>query len=455
MGKYVNNGIVSIPAEHKFGSQDDILEELGGLLNVGRRTDGKFHHADINTAENIREWQKCKPIEVDKAVNITETDRYNANQGFNLTWNTTINNISSSVIDTFNNSGATWEYIKPSKYFRIRDFHGYNHNVNTTPFQATPNTQTEDGIELEETSDSATYCYCYWHQRPTSIQPKDMAIFGEYQSTHYLKIGAVIMPPSGTGKLYMIYNSKNDADTDNAANAVDMPLSRSESDDPHIISKWIKLPKSTAASNAKWRAMFVCVRVNKTTGDKAWIPLPTMRDISFTIANTVADIGAFWSVYGGNKMIKVVANPSAVAGRYDVYNIYFNNSFFPASLFSASGLSIKFEIAASSSSNTLYSRTIDQNSTPVYVQSSGTDAMVYFSTPIKDGSSAFSVVLDDLVVYLSGTRGNTTIYYKLDEVVESGIYKMIPKATTSRVGYKLKDIFAAIGTSNYEIVAPQ
>lgn len=445
---YINNNIVNLGSQYDVA---DAIKEIAGTLNVGPRTDGKYYLSDICLADNIRKWSKFKPIEVDKPANITTTDRYNANQGFNLAWNTTINNISSSDIDAFNNGGATWEYVRPSTYKRIRDFDGYDHNATTTPFQAEG--QTTDGIELEETSDTATYCYCYWHQRAASIQPIDMAIFKEYDNDTYdLKMGAIVMPPSGTGKLYMIYDSKNDADTDNALDAVEMPLSVST--DTHNISRWIKLPKSTAASNAKWRAMFVCVRVNKTTGDKAWIPLPTMRDISFTIANTVADIGAFWSVYGGNKMIKVVANPSAVAGRYDVYNIYFNNSFFPASLFSASGLSIKFEIAASSSSNTLYSRTIDQNSTPVYVQSSGTDAMVFFWTPIKDGSNAFSVVLDDLVVYLSGKRGNTTIYYKLDEVVESGIYKMIPKATTSRVGYKLKDIFAAIGTSNYEIVNP-
>lgn len=449
MGTYVKDNKVNLGTQYNVA---DAIKEIASLVNVGARTDGKYHLVDVCLADNIRKWAKFKPIQVDKAANITTTDRYNANQGFNLSWNTTINNISSSVIDEINASGPSWEYIKPTGYKRIRDFDGYDHNQTKTPFQAEG--QTTDGIELEETSDSATYCYCYWHQRATEIQPKDMAIFKEYESTHYLKIGAVIMPPSGTGKLYMIYNSKNDADTDNANNAVTMPLSRSESDDPHIISKWVKLPKSTAASNAKWRAMLVCVRVNKNTGDKAWIPLPTMRDISFTIANTVADISVYWSLYGSNKMIKVVANPSAVAGRYDVYNIYFNNFFAPASLFSASGLSVKIEIAASSSSNTLYSRVIDKNSTPVFVQSSGTDAMVFFWTPIKDGSSAFSVVLDDLVVYLSATRGNTTIYYKLDEVVQNGMYQQIPKATTSRVGYKLKDIFAAIGTSNYEIVNP-
>lgn len=447
---YINNNIVNLGSQYDVA---DAIKEIAGTLNVGPRTDGKYYLSDICLAENIRKWSKFKPIEVDKPANITTTDRYNANQGFNLAWNTTINNISSSVIDAFNSSGATWEYVRPSTYKRMRDFDGYDHNATTTPFQATPNTQTEDGIELEETSDTATYCYCYWHQRATSIQPIDMAIFNEWKDTHHLKIGAIVMPPAGTGKLYLIYNSKNDADTDNAANAVDMPLSVSS--DNHIISKWVKLPKSTASSTSKWRAMFVCVRVNKATGDKAWIPLPTMRDISFTIANTVADIGAFWSVYGGNKMIKVVATPSSlVQGQYNIYNIYFNNSFFPASLFSASGLSVTFEIAINSSSNTLYSKTIDKGSTPIYVQSSGNDAMVFFWTPIKADGNFFPAILDDLVVYLSGKRGNTTIYYKLDEVVESGIYKMIPKATTSRVGYKLKDIFAAIGTSNYEIVNP-
>ena len=36
MGTYVNNGIVLIPNEHKFGEAPDILSELGGLLGVGK-----------------------------------------------------------------------------------------------------------------------------------------------------------------------------------------------------------------------------------------------------------------------------------------------------------------------------------------------------------------------------------------------------------------------------------
>ena len=119
MGKFVNNGIVSIPAEHSFGSQNDILEELGGLLNVGRRTDGKFYLADICQAENIKMWSKYKPEDIDKESNIDDGNRLNNGYSIGIV----LKEDYFCQFPIFRIESI--DYIKPSKWNRIRDFNGY------------------------------------------------------------------------------------------------------------------------------------------------------------------------------------------------------------------------------------------------------------------------------------------------------------------------------------------
>lgn len=135
MGKYVNDGIVRIPAEHKFGSQDDILEELGGLLRVGKRTNGKYYIADVLSAENMNRWAFNKPIKSSKKVNIDDTDRKNAKCGLVSRQVTKLLTASIGMGEhTINKDAclaevARWEYDRPTDRFRIRDMHLYNHNA--------------------------------------------------------------------------------------------------------------------------------------------------------------------------------------------------------------------------------------------------------------------------------------------------------------------------------------
>ena len=60
MGKYLSGGIVNIPTSHSFGSIDDILEELGALMGVGKRADGRFHHADVCQTGVVNNFAKFK-----------------------------------------------------------------------------------------------------------------------------------------------------------------------------------------------------------------------------------------------------------------------------------------------------------------------------------------------------------------------------------------------------------
>ena len=135
MGKYVNDGIVRIPAEHKFGSQDDILEELGGLLGVGKRTNGKYYIADVFSAERMNQWSFKKSIKSSKVTNIDDTDIKKANCGLISRQVTKLLTASiGAAAHTLSKDAclaevAKWEYDRPTDRFRIRDMHLYNHNA--------------------------------------------------------------------------------------------------------------------------------------------------------------------------------------------------------------------------------------------------------------------------------------------------------------------------------------
>lgn len=124
MGKYVNNGIVSIPAEHAFGEVDDILRELGPLLNVGRRSNGRRYVADMCVAKGMNIWAKYKAENIDKAVGITDEDR--AANGYSMAIDLGGNSLDTELPINFIQSISR---IKPEKYSRIRDFHGYDHHT--------------------------------------------------------------------------------------------------------------------------------------------------------------------------------------------------------------------------------------------------------------------------------------------------------------------------------------
>lgn len=134
MGKYVNNGIVSIPDEHEFGSQDDILKELGTLLGVGKRSNGRRYVADVCQADSVNMWAKYKPVRHSTVANITETQRKSVNYGLDptnakISSTSDVTGIGAKYTDGVENG---WGYLKPrgatyGEVSRIRDFDGYHH----------------------------------------------------------------------------------------------------------------------------------------------------------------------------------------------------------------------------------------------------------------------------------------------------------------------------------------
>lgn len=89
-----------------------LLSQLGSLLGVGPRADGRLHLADMCVADGVNIWSKRKPINSNKEANITddEIDLYN----YGLRQDP----------DTF-----YYYWVKPTTWKRLRDFDGYNHKA--------------------------------------------------------------------------------------------------------------------------------------------------------------------------------------------------------------------------------------------------------------------------------------------------------------------------------------
>lgn len=148
MGTYVNNGIVLIPNEHRFGEAPDILSELGGLLGVGKRSDGKYHHADMNQADSINILSKYKPTDSKDVVHTSTSHKgdgtqngyfwgyncygvtkpYVASSQFNVLGANGTPATSGQKITGFNFTNLVGDWSKSAiVHNRIRDFDGYIH----------------------------------------------------------------------------------------------------------------------------------------------------------------------------------------------------------------------------------------------------------------------------------------------------------------------------------------
>ena len=119
-----NKFTMNTPNTEKLG---DLLSQLGGILGVGRRSDGKYYLADMCTASSINMWAYYKPIKANTQANLTNAERIQAKHGLKQ-----------------NSSTFYIEYDKPSSgwWKRLRDFNGYNHQAvppikDTTKFNNT------------------------------------------------------------------------------------------------------------------------------------------------------------------------------------------------------------------------------------------------------------------------------------------------------------------------------
>ena len=99
----------------------DLLSQLGGILGVGRRSDGKFYLADMCTASSINQWAYKKPIKANTQANLTDAERLQAKHGL-------VQNSSTFYIEYDRVTSGWWK--------RLRDFNGYNHAA-TPPIRDT------------------------------------------------------------------------------------------------------------------------------------------------------------------------------------------------------------------------------------------------------------------------------------------------------------------------------
>lgn len=89
-----------------------LLSQLGSLLGVGPRSDGRLHLADMCVADGVNIWAKRKPIDYNKEANITDDEIDLYNYGLRQDPNT-----------------YYYYWVKPTTWKRLRDFDGYNHKA--------------------------------------------------------------------------------------------------------------------------------------------------------------------------------------------------------------------------------------------------------------------------------------------------------------------------------------
>ena len=145
----MKNGNIFTMAASNEQTTTELFSELGTLLGVAKRSDGKYHLADLCQAGSINRWAKNKPFrhssenfDYNPASPATSNAaraeaRKNANQGFDLT-NAKISSTNdvSEIATRYNNTDSYngWEYLRPrgranGEPNRLRDFDGYNNDA--------------------------------------------------------------------------------------------------------------------------------------------------------------------------------------------------------------------------------------------------------------------------------------------------------------------------------------
>ncbi len=118
------SGIFKIddPNTETFG---ELMSQLGSILAVGTRSDGRYYLSDLCQAGSINSCARFKPEDYDKPVNLTLAERRSNKFGFGDTpW---IDPIDASI------PHAVYGYRKPQggehSRSRLFDFNGYNHKA--------------------------------------------------------------------------------------------------------------------------------------------------------------------------------------------------------------------------------------------------------------------------------------------------------------------------------------
>lgn len=108
-----NNDVITAPV-----SISDVNSVLGhGSTDLGT----------LCLSDKINKWSFYKPVDKKQLYKMSDSDYFSVDDGFAIPRFNSARNAWSAIV----NDTAEWTYIKPSSYFRLADFDGYNHNAET------------------------------------------------------------------------------------------------------------------------------------------------------------------------------------------------------------------------------------------------------------------------------------------------------------------------------------
>lgn len=103
-------------------SIDDVASALGvGVYDLGT----------LCTSDRINKWSRHKPVSINQVQEVTDEQLAAINYGWNIPSYNTMKAAWNAYV-----AGTGWDYIRPSSYFRLTDFNGYNHQQES-PLEAT------------------------------------------------------------------------------------------------------------------------------------------------------------------------------------------------------------------------------------------------------------------------------------------------------------------------------
>ena len=129
----ISNGKFTI-SDTNTETTSTLFGQIGGLVGVGTRSDGKRYLSDICVGSGINKWAKYKPIRSITSVNLSESERARQFYGFDIM--EIFCNNGEETLNTAVGNGGDYPYLKPRgssvspvEWFRLRDFDGYNANA--------------------------------------------------------------------------------------------------------------------------------------------------------------------------------------------------------------------------------------------------------------------------------------------------------------------------------------
>lgn len=111
-----------------------LIDVANCLRDYRRDKNGNIDLGMMCTSEKIDIWSKYKPVEFDSHEELTELERQMANYGLSVS--AMFSSTAESLISKAISSECKYDYIRPSTWFRLTDFEGYN-GLAETPYKFT------------------------------------------------------------------------------------------------------------------------------------------------------------------------------------------------------------------------------------------------------------------------------------------------------------------------------